>query len=64
MLIGGVLTVIDLKSYASDDASESHLALASVPNLSVAEGENSALSVGFFLELLLQALARPLAPFF
>jgi len=50
MLIGGVLTVIDLKAYASDDASERHLALSPVPKLSVAEGGKLRLGGRLLLE--------------
>jgi hypothetical protein len=39
MLIRRVLTIADLKSYASDDASERQHALSPVQNLAVAEGE-------------------------
>ena len=39
MLIPGILTVIYLYSYPSDDASEGHYALSLVQHLSLAEGE-------------------------
>jgi hypothetical protein len=64
MLIVGSATVPDLQLDRTDDAAQGHGLLAPVPGLSGREGENSALAVGFFLELLLQSAARPFAPFF
>jgi hypothetical protein len=46
------------------DASQTHRLLSPVVTFLSLRGKNSALAVGFFLELLLESSARPFAPFF